>query len=172
MFDVKPKGDLKDVIARNDFQTDRRNLADSITAAFFASSLPISRLSHLVRGLRLCELIERIANADRDIFLEGGVARVLRATIVIPFEDGIVQPKADNSAVIPQPLYRLSGGVAGDRFYTTSSIWRDQAIKDGYSYDHIACYVYSQPFPGTIPLYQLHSPGDHLYTTSTTEQEC
>jgi hypothetical protein len=167
VFDAKPK----DLIARDNYITDRQNLADSITAAFFASSLPISGLSHLIRGLRLCELIERIVNADRDIFLEGGVARALRATVMIPLEEEFVQPKADNSVPVPQPLYRLSGGVA-NRFYTTSTFWRETAIRDfGYVYDHIACYVYTQPVPGTIPLYQLHSPADNLYTTSTTERD-
>lgn len=79
-------GEPRDVIARDVFKTDRRNLADSITAGFFASSLPIPRVSHLVRGLRLCELIERIALDDEAVAIPDGVERALKASIVIPFD--------------------------------------------------------------------------------------
>ena len=79
-------GDPKEVIEREVFQTDRRNLADSIIAAFFASSLTIPRLSHLVRGMRLCELIERLALNDETVAIPDGVTRVMKASIVIPFD--------------------------------------------------------------------------------------
>jgi hypothetical protein len=78
--------ELQDVVTQKGFQKDRRKLADSITAAFFLGVSPIPSLAHLVRGLRLCELVERIVDQDEDVVAQGGVARALQAIISIPFD--------------------------------------------------------------------------------------
>jgi hypothetical protein len=79
------------------------------------------------------------------------------------------------------PLYRLfkylsrfSGDPTGDHFYTTSVTERDNATTLGYRYEFIACYVFDNPVPGTVPLYRLFNTegtGDHFYTTSAEERD-
>lgn len=167
-------GEPKKVMNRGEFHEDRKDLADSITSAFFASSVLIPRLSHIVRGLRLCELIERVANEDLDVSAEGGIARVLRATIIVPFEDGMVLQEGDHSLTVQQPLYRLWNAGGGGHFYTTSASERYDTIqKLGYVDEGIACYVYSQQVSGVEPLYRLVKAGasNHFYTTSASERD-
>jgi hypothetical protein len=57
-----------------------------------------------------------------------------------------------------------------DRLYTADS---DEGQRAGYHYGGIAWSCFSQPMPGTSPLYREHSEitSDHLYTTDAAEKE-
>lgn len=76
-----------------------------------------------------------------------------------------VSPQA--SAV---PLYRYWNAGIGDHFYTTA--WSElESGKNGWVYEGVQCYVFTQQQPGTVPLYRYWSQkaGDHFYTTSWNE---
>lgn len=160
-----------EVLKLESYQTARLRLGDSLAVTYFASVLPVPRVSHLIRGLRLCELLERIVDAVPDILVAGGVDRVLRAPIVLPFENELVptQLSQDHSGL--QPLYRLWAN-RGIHLYTTSVSERDNAIiEDKYVDEGVACYFYSQAIVGTIPLYRLYKDNNYLYTTSASERD-
>jgi hypothetical protein len=62
----------------------------------------------------------------------------------------------------------------GDHFYTDNAQERDNAISHyGYTYEGIACYVYSSVVSGTTAFYRLVNlkVGDHFYTDNAQERD-
>jgi Repeat of unknown function (DUF5648) len=62
--------------------------------------------------------------------------------------------------------------MAGDHFYTTSRVERDNAFAFlDYLEEGTACFVFDAPSTGTTPFYRCYNPvtGDHFYTTSQPE---
>jgi hypothetical protein len=61
------------------------------------------------------------------------------------------------------PLYRWSNGY--DNMYTTA-IDGERASRLGYKHRGVACYVFLDPQPGTVPLYRFFDPRrrQHFYT--------
>lgn len=74
------------------------------------------------------------------------------------------------------PFYRLYNSHSRHHFYTTDVEERDRAREAGYSYEGIACYVWSadgQRPSFTVKLYRLYNSknDDHFYTTSVDERD-
>lgn len=68
-------------------------------------------------------------------------------------------------------FYRVVNPYTVERFYTTNRDDADAAIKQGYTTEGIAGYVYTTQVCGSIPLYYVQIPGkDNLYTTNITER--
>ena len=63
----------------------------------------------------------------------------------------------------------------GDHFYTIDAAERDSAIRGGYQFERIECYVLPPlvvpPPPGQVALLRFFNQdtGNHFYTTSATE---
>lgn len=71
-------------------------------------------------------------------------------------------------------FYRLFKGATGDHFYTANKDEADNAVKNyGYTYEGIACYVYSYGHDDTTALYRLYRPSTqhHFYTTDAAEAQ-
>jgi hypothetical protein len=102
-----------------------------------------------------------------------------------PFEGRILGRRRDGladflvfSADVPRrPLHRLVNSATRDRFYTTSDDERNAAVSQGdYVSEGDACWVYTTPQPGTVPLHRLVGQEEdgnvyHFYTTSDDERD-
>ncbi len=79
--------------------------------------------------------------------------------------EGVVLQRATTTA-----LYRYWNGSIGDHFYTTD--WSELGHgANGWGFEEIQCWVYSDPQPGAVPLYRYWNQGatDHFYTTNWAE---
>lgn len=70
------------------FQEDRWRLRDSIIALSVDSSHPHKHQDRLVRALRICRIIERMANPAPDLELEqrGGINKAMQAPVLLPLD--------------------------------------------------------------------------------------
>ncbi|MBN1205946.1 MAG: hypothetical protein JXB05_13600 [Myxococcaceae bacterium] len=82
IFDASP---LPVLITRPDYVTTRKNLADSLCSAFFAKTPSLPSLAHLVRGLRLCALLQRLAPDNTELQTASDIRWMLAARVLIPF---------------------------------------------------------------------------------------
>lgn len=106
IFDGEPAA----VIQREQFKQDRRALADSVYASFFAGQ-PAARRARLVRGLRLSELIERVAAKDELVSQNEGIARALQATVMLPLQEDALAATALTPAARDAELERVTPSV-------------------------------------------------------------
>jgi hypothetical protein len=71
------------------------------------------------------------------------------------------------------PLFRLYKGSIDDHLYSTSSEERDAAVKQGYKFEEIQCYVKSgaNQSDGFVPFYRAYNSriSDHFYTIDLDE---
>lgn len=74
----------KQLVPQDRYQDDRRRLGDSLLAANVSLKPRTSAHAWLLRGARLCALIERIAAADPALAKKGSVDAVLRAVVLLP----------------------------------------------------------------------------------------
>ena len=102
------------------------------------------------------------------------------SSIVLGSALGIALPEtvlANDSGYRPNDtvaFYRLYKGATGDHFYTADKAEADNAVKNyGYTYEGIACYVYSFAHDDTTPLYRLYRPSTqhHFYTANKAEAD-
>jgi hypothetical protein len=74
-----------DLVTSEKYQLDRRRLADSVVAASIQPQGASRAIPHLIRGMRLTGLLERIAAQDVNILNSGrAVARALRGMVLLP----------------------------------------------------------------------------------------
>jgi hypothetical protein len=68
------------------------------------------------------------------------------------------------------PLYRYWSPSATDHFYTTNWAELGEAA-DGYTFERIACYVWTDASRGGVPLFRYWNPvlTDHFYTADYGE---
>jgi hypothetical protein len=163
----------QEVVARASFATTWQRLADSVLAVFFSpgGGPTAQRAAHLVRGLRLCALLARLAGAGASAAADLP-ARTLRALVSIPLSDETLRSLQSVVASPLTALYRLRS-PAGHYLYTTSPSERYEAVHRYQNVDEgVACYVFPVAQPGTVSLFRLYHPGagDHFYTTSYDER--
>jgi hypothetical protein len=167
-------GTPQEVVDRFAFGQTWRRLADSILAVSYATvgRAAARKPAHLVRGLRLCALLARLASADADAALDLP-ARTLRALVSIPVTDEAVRSLGADLALGLHPLYRLLS-PGGDHWYTTSPAERHLARTTFKNVDEgVACFVLTEQHPDTAPLFRLFHAGRgrHFYTTSADERD-
>jgi hypothetical protein len=79
--------DYKRFLKSNEYKDDRRKIADSLIAASILPKLPkgIARVRpKLVRGLRLCGLLERLAEDENSLKKKGAIRKILRGIVLLP----------------------------------------------------------------------------------------
>lgn len=128
--------------------------------------------AQLLRNLRACELIQRMAEADPALQEPRAIQRFLRSIVILP-EDETRLRRIGTASFPLKPLFRSYNNQTGDHFYTLSEFERNAALSGGYVSEGIACYLYANQASGTTPLYRLLAPavGDHFYTTSSAERD-
>ena len=72
------------IVQSPEFQTDIYRLQDSIMALAIVSSHPHSQRDRLVNALRICRIIERMAESDAGLMQSYGIDRAMKAPVVLP----------------------------------------------------------------------------------------
>jgi hypothetical protein len=75
---------LNDIVQSHDFQTDLYRLQDSIMALAINAFHPHSQRDRLVNALRICRIIERLAEDDGDLMQPYGIDKAMKAPVVLP----------------------------------------------------------------------------------------
>jgi hypothetical protein len=78
------KDNINDIVQSPEFQTDIYWLQDSIMALAIVPSYPHSQRDRLVNALRICRIIERMAESDAGLMQSYGTDKAMKAPVVLP----------------------------------------------------------------------------------------
>jgi hypothetical protein len=78
------QADAATIVGSEQYRRDRRNVGDSLIALTILGADNTSHYQDLVKALRLCGLLERVAQTDPILRPPRAIERALRATIVLP----------------------------------------------------------------------------------------
>lgn len=78
------KDNINDIVQSPEFQTDIYRLQDSIMALAIVPSHPHSQRDRLVNALRICRIIERMAESDAGLIQSYGIDKAMKAPVVLP----------------------------------------------------------------------------------------
>ncbi len=96
----------------------------------------------------------------------------MKSKILLMLIGGLILLTTQLSAQQLSPLYRMYNPNGAERFYTTSTVEKDNTVASGFNDEGIACYAFSEQVEGTVPMYRLYfSETNHnLYTSSEDER--
>ncbi len=94
------KENVKDIVQSSEFQADKDRLRDTIMALAIIPSHPHPHRDRLVNALRICRIIERIAEDDSDIKKLHGIDKAMKAPVVLP-TDVFPLPPAKKEEIKP-----------------------------------------------------------------------